>query len=1255
MNKIQLEFKDDKSSKFWKIEWNDSSYTVTYGKIGATGTSKTTDCNNAAAEARKQADSKIKKGYVEVATKPEVIVWDKEDTVSVWFTNFKDSIIPSGYLEFVYPDEDDDNYDDMSSSIFTREFDMDWYDEDFSEAYCLDEATNDYALFFEGHEYEDEILERLDELTSHLNGKKFTGVIILGATYCENIKAQSEDGTVVFAGALDFSLEGDFYDDASTCEEKIFKDGLTSVCSGAFRDNSNLKRVVLSDSIVEIESSAFRDCINLEEIVFSPNLKRIDSSAFSGCISLKEITIPNNVQVLGEYVFNKCLNLEKIILPDGLTTLGKYAFQFCGSLKEIVIPDGVSVIHTYTFNQCKNLEKIVFPKNLEVIEDVAFQRCESLKEIILPDSIKSIGEYAFNQCKMFDEITLPKNLEHLGSTAFQGCDELKEIIFNDKIKVINSFTFNKCKKLEKVVLSNSLTTISNASFQYCERLKEITLPDSLEVIEAYSFSQCLDLAIDLNLKSLKSLKKYSFASTQLKSVFIGEQLEDFEIESLWGCDNIKEFVVEKANKLYESKDGVLYSKGIKELLSYPTASENETFVLPEEAVLKYNSTFAKCKNLKKVTLNSNIPSILGWTFDECSNLEEVIIPNGVKTIEKSAFRRCESLKNLILPESVEELGDFCVCECTSLKHLNITKNVKEVGKNLLWDTTNLETITVDCENKYFVSIDNVIYDYDKTTIYAITPSLNVSTFVVPEGIKTIREGSIAHNNNIQRINLPSTLIEFEVNGIHLCKNVEYVDVCESNNNFKSVDGSLYSKDLKKYFFYPLASKQTECIIPNTVVSLESDCFLQAKNLTNIVIPNSVKEIKQFAFQACTSLKEIYIPDSVTFIGKKAFTQVSNDLIIYFNQSSKCNVDEEFNPLNCTIKSYVPKKEKVVVDLASLDSNEIYLEFIDEKSSKFWEVTYNDNSYTVTYGKIGTSGTSKTTNSENPKEDAKKQAAAKMKKGYVAATKEQPVDNKTILLFNELKKRGNNFVDIKIYDKEEIKIKDSKFGGIPFLPKGSTLPRTANDQTMMLLAQINLSKLPKGSFPIESGFLQFFIDGEDDLYGIDLDDGFNTDGFRVIYLEDSKNFYSEDEMEEIYDACTDESPIDGQVALKFKMKNMGITTSDSNFNDVVVELYNEIFKDNVVESASEISNDILDLINESEGSTGHRLLGYPFFTQSDPREFIEEDLILLFQIDTDSSDEVEINFGDSGVMNFFISKEDLNNNDFSKVFASWDCF
>jgi predicted DNA-binding WGR domain protein len=61
------------------------------------------------------------------------------------------------------------------------------------------------------------------------------------------------------------------------------------------------------------------------------------------------------------------------------------------------------------------------------------------------------------------------------------------------------------------------------------------------------------------------------------------------------------------------------------------------------------------------------------------------------------------------------------------------------------------------------------------------------------------------------------------------------------------------------------------------------------------------------------------------------------------------------------------------------------EFLDGKSAKFWEIELQGASHTVRYGKLGTKGQSSTKSfatADKAKQDADKQIASKVKKGYV---------------------------------------------------------------------------------------------------------------------------------------------------------------------------------------------------------------------------------------------------------------------------------
>ncbi len=69
--KKHLSYKDNKSDKFWQIEVTGNTYTVTYGKTGSKGSSKTKEFASdeaALKDAQKQINAKLKKGYQDAST-----------------------------------------------------------------------------------------------------------------------------------------------------------------------------------------------------------------------------------------------------------------------------------------------------------------------------------------------------------------------------------------------------------------------------------------------------------------------------------------------------------------------------------------------------------------------------------------------------------------------------------------------------------------------------------------------------------------------------------------------------------------------------------------------------------------------------------------------------------------------------------------------------------------------------------------------------------------------------------------------------------------------------------------------------------------------------------------------------------------------------------------------------------------------------------------------------------------------------------
>ncbi|MDR0308810.1 MAG: DUF1963 domain-containing protein [Coriobacteriales bacterium] len=256
----------------------------------------------------------------------------------------------------------------------------------------------------------------------------------------------------------------------------------------------------------------------------------------------------------------------------------------------------------------------------------------------------------------------------------------------------------------------------------------------------------------------------------------------------------------------------------------------------------------------------------------------------------------------------------------------------------------------------------------------------------------------------------------------------------------------------------------------------------------------------------------------------------------------------------------------------------------------------------------------------------------------------------------LARTNRPYIELKALRKQT-DVFDSKFGGQPYLPPGFDYPHNLNDYSdkkpLKLLCQLNLANLPHlPGFP-QRGMLQFYLpyEANEDVYGADFEHPTKQAGWRIAYhreiIEDRSRLQAPPALAE-----NGMFPFEGEFALEAKQAVMPITPGDWEWEEFVKNSFESSsigahLKDKMHEDAVEMV--LCGLANEP----GHRMGGYPNFTQYDPREEGEfpDHSILLLQIDTDS----EITWGDAGVANFFIAPEALKHCDFSDVLFHWDCF
>lgn len=265
------------------------------------------------------------------------------------------------------------------------------------------------------------------------------------------------------------------------------------------------------------------------------------------------------------------------------------------------------------------------------------------------------------------------------------------------------------------------------------------------------------------------------------------------------------------------------------------------------------------------------------------------------------------------------------------------------------------------------------------------------------------------------------------------------------------------------------------------------------------------------------------------------------------------------------------------------------------------------------------------------------------------------------VINALKNKTIQPMISLISERKTTTVFNSKLGGTPYLPLGFDYPYNesalSNKQPLKLLAQINFAELPRiQDFPSE-GILQFYIAYEesDNTMGLNFDNLSEQTSFRVVYhekvIKDADQLQNPPKIDTLEDYYF---PFTGEFLLTGLVENSFITPTDYRFNDLFIQNLNDVTGIKI-KKAWDLPKENYSKIYEELSSVGHRIGGYPFFTQEDPRSNEPNYDVLLLQIDSQFDNNYEIIWGDLGVANFFISLEDLKNRDFSNVIYTWDCY
>ena len=151
----------------------------------------------------------------------------------------------------------------------------------------------------------------------------------------------------------------------------------------------------------------------------------------------------------------------------------------------------------------------------------------------------------------------------------------------------------------------------------------------------------------------------------------------------------------------------------------------------------------------------------------------------------------------------------------------------------------------------------------------------LTSVTLPQSLTTIADRAFYNCTALTSITIPAAVTKIGEDPMdpyvfYGCSSLTAITVEETNPNYCSVDGVLFTNNKNQLIQYPIGNANTAYTVPDEVANIWIHSFQGCKNLTSVVIPNSVTNIWNYSFADCSNLTSVTIGNNVVNIWPNAF-------------------------------------------------------------------------------------------------------------------------------------------------------------------------------------------------------------------------------------------------------------------------------------------------------------------------------------------------------------------------------------------------
>ena len=348
-----------------------------------------------------------------------------------------------------------------------------------------------------------------------------------------------------------------------------------------------------------------------------------------------------------------------------------------------------------------------------------------------------------------------------------AADGLKYKVTSESPKTVELTRFDKERPkgaltVPATVNSYAVTSIGTYAFKGCDGITSVEIPGSVTSIGTYAFCYCYGLTSVTIGNGVTSICDYAFFScTHLASLTVPANVRTIGVAAFVACYDLK---------------SVTITAGVTSI--------------GEQA-------FAKCNSLVSVNIPESVTSLHPMAFKECTNLESFTVDAGntyYKSVDGVLFDKGmttlirypenKKLTNYAIPVGVTKIDTMAFHSCSGLQSVTIPASVTTISRYAFSICKGMESFTVDARNKYYKSVDGVLFDKGMTTLILYPENKKSTSYTIPSGVTTIKEAFI-RCPGLTRVTIPASVTRIDNLAFASCADLETVSIAKGSK-LKSV-------------------------------------------------------------------------------------------------------------------------------------------------------------------------------------------------------------------------------------------------------------------------------------------------------------------------------------------------------------------------------------------------------------------------------------------------------------------------------------